>query len=63
MVSEDQGDAPLHHIIQRIWQTDAQSLLRIGEGVYGRCYGVIFGCSPYRAVIKVYKYPGIADRE
>jgi hypothetical protein len=33
------------------------------RGVYGRCYGVTLGCSPYCILIKIHKYPGMADLE
>ncbi len=61
--SEDQTQLSLHHILENRWKTSAQSIMLLGEGVYGRCYGVTFGASPYRAIVKIHKYPGMADQE
>ncbi len=62
-MDEDQTYRALHHMLTRIWQKDPQSIALLGEGVYGRCYGITLERAPYRAVIKVHKYPSMADRE
>lgn len=62
-LSEDQIHLSLNHIIEKIWKTNAQSIMKLGEGVYGRCYGVTFGISPYRAIVKIHKYHGMVDQE
>ena len=61
--SEEQIGSSLRHISERVWKTSLQSITLLGEGVYGRCYGVTFGRSPYRAVVKLQKYPGMAGQE
>jgi fructosamine-3-kinase len=61
--SEGQIYSSLHHILKRVWKTSAQSITPLGEGVYGKVYGVTFACSPYRAAVKIQKYPGMADQE
>ncbi|GHO49504.1 hypothetical protein KSX_76670 [Ktedonospora formicarum] len=60
---DGQTQTSLTHIVEALWQTNVQSSTLLGEGVYGRCYGVEFGCSPHRAVIKIQKYPGMGDQE
>lgn len=53
----------LQDIINHIWQTDIRSTALLGQGVYGQVYGVTFGCFPYRAVVKRYKYSSIGEQE
>jgi len=60
---EGQIYVSLQHLLERVWKTRAQSIPLLGEGVYGRTYGIILGYSPYRALIKIHKYPGVADQE
>src|SRR5438105_4035904 len=62
-LSEDQTQLSLQHILEKVWKTSTQSIMPLGEGVYGRCYGITFGASPYRAIVKIHKYPGMADQE
>lgn len=62
-LSEGQIYVSLQHLLGRVWKTYAQSITQLGEGVYGRTYAVTLKCSPYRALIKIHKYPGIADQE
>lgn len=61
--SDSQVYSSLQDIVQKTWTTDMQSITPLGEGVYGKTYGVSFQCSPYRAVIKLQKYPRMAEQE
>ncbi|HZR39870.1 MAG TPA: phosphotransferase [Ktedonobacteraceae bacterium] len=62
-LSDDQTRMSLHRILESLWKTHPQSIVLKGEGVYGRCYGVTFGCAPYRAIVKIHKYSGMGDQE
>src|SRR5690349_9570873 len=62
-LSEGQIRLSLPHILQNVWKTTYQSIVLLGEGVFGRSYGVTFACSPYRAVVKVHKYPDMGSQE
>jgi aminoglycoside phosphotransferase (APT) family kinase protein len=62
-LSEGQIYGSLQHLLERVWKTHAQSITLLGEGVYGRTYTVTLECSPYYALIKIHKYPGMADQE
>lgn len=53
----------LQYLLEKIWKTRAQSITFLGERVYGKAYAVALGCSPYRAIIKIHKYPGLAGQE
>lgn len=61
--SEEQTYASLRNILESVWKTNARSIMLLGKGVYGQCYGVTFGKPPYRAVVKIHTYPGIGDQE
>ena len=60
---EDPTYMSLQHMLERTWKTSALSMTLLGEGVYGRSYAVTLGIFPYRALIKIHKYPGVADQE
>ncbi|GHO59072.1 hypothetical protein KSB_75470 [Ktedonobacter robiniae] len=61
--SDSQVYSSLQGIVQKTWKTDMRSITPLGEGVYGKTYGVRFQCSPYHAVIKLQKYPRMAEQE
>jgi fructosamine-3-kinase len=63
VLSEDQISASLSQILAREWQATLQASVLLGEGVYGRAYGVTFDRFPYRAVIKSQKYPAMGEPE
>ena len=62
-LSEGQIYVSLQHLLERVWKTNAHSITLLGEGVYGKTYTVSLGCAPYRALVKIHKYPGMADQE
>jgi aminoglycoside phosphotransferase (APT) family kinase protein len=60
---EDPTAVPLQQMLERAWKTNVLSMTLLGAGVYGRCYTVTLGCSPYRALVKIHHYPGLAEQE
>ena len=59
----EQQKSVLYTLLKSIWQTRYEALTFLGKGEYGQCYGVTLAAPPYRAVVKMYTYPGTGYQE
>lgn len=50
-------------IMQQYYQTFPEKITALGGGFYGRVFRVDFAVAPFTAVIKIYLFPGLAQKE
>lgn len=53
----------LQNALRNIWNINVYSTVLLGAGVYGHIHGVTFDKYPYRAIVKIHKYPVMAGQE